>query len=89
MYTIISLTRKVLANQPDHDCLPAWLEQLAAIPAMSAAELRMKALALETCILENEGEPWTVEGDMGLAVSLLQDTLRFITTVEETNKSAA
>lgn len=49
------------------------LAALAALPAVSLAGLRAKGAALASCITLCEGAPAGVDGDVGLAASLVAD----------------
>ena len=52
------------------------LAELAALEAVGPAGISAKAAALRTCIVHHVGQPSTIEGDCGLAMSLLRDLRR-------------
>ena len=52
------------------------LDRLAATPAPTFADLAHKATALRTCAVVRDGEPAMIEGDRGLAFSLIFDIIR-------------
>ena len=52
------------------------LARLAALEAVGPAGISAKAAALRTCIVHHVGRPSTIEGDCGLARSLLRDLRR-------------
>lgn len=52
------------------------LAELAAVEATGPADISAKIAALEACIVHHAGQTSTIEGDCGLAASLLRDLRR-------------
>lgn len=65
------------------------LAELAALEAAEPADIWAKAAALETCVVRHAGQPSMIEGDCGLAVSLLRDLGRPAAWVQDAGGSRA